>query len=206
MSDLEGYYAQYFPAMEVVTGSSDLLKRVPHAAVSKCIDDRPVAGFYVSATDRLGPALQGGALGHAYLAAVTEEVGMVGGQYFERILDREINMGVRPGVHDMNPLHCKHAEITLSGGFGGPRVTMSRDEIVEILRAKGGVELRLSGHHAARLLRLNTRPGYTLEADNTAYNFDQWWASMLGLNMQVVLSNLYLTASSLNVSKVEVIA
>jgi hypothetical protein len=205
MSQLTEAHQLYFPGMHVVYGSRGSLVHVPPAAVLKCIDDRPVNGFFVSATDKFGPALQGASLGHAYLAAVTEERGLVDGQYFERILDLEIANGVRPGVHDIDPIHCKHAALTLDGEFGGPSVTMSKSEILEILRSKGGVELKLNGGHKSKILRVNAVSGTTLEADRSAYNFDEWWAATLGLNLPKVLDNLFVTASLLGVKTVEVI-
>jgi hypothetical protein len=197
---------RYFPGMTVVPGWDQLVKTVD-GGLNVCIDDRPIESDWITEWDTRGYKSPGGSFGTAYLAALSRNVAILD-KYFLRDFFQEVRWnGVTVGVHDIHPMHCKHAEVILNGGFGDQiRVNLTPDQIIQAVEQAGGREVKLAGkHNPNSALRINTRDGYTLEQHGDGYTFDASYViGMLGVNEAIAYGNLYATARALNISTVEV--
>lgn len=199
---------QFMPGFSVVEGRSKLVS-VSHMANHGCIDDRRVKSLIKTKAMTHGVKTMGATYGTGYVAAVANRYNRYDEGYFRDFAEKVREVGrATPAVHDVDHMHCKHAQVVASGGFGDNiAVDIKKPtDILASLESVNGRQVHLAGdHNPESVLRLNFNEGTTLLQDGNGYTMDFWWAwGIMAIEPNALYDNLSKTLVALGVSKIEV--
>lgn len=182
-----------------VEGDRSRLVSTVAGAANRCMDGRPPKGFWPSAELTKGPAIQGATEGIALILALQSGRSFLEAEHVIWATSLLANLGFVGGVHDFhenNEVHCAHAKAAYSGAFP-VGVKIESMELVSLVENKGGKHMFLNGSHAEKKVQINFVQGTTLPAQYDAFVVDAWLASAIGLDRELLMSNLAQTFTAL---------